>query len=502
MGWRFRKSVNSGPFRFTLSKTGLGWSIGLPGARWTQRADGKQQTTVNLPGTGISHVQTRSMNTPSYQDPAPPLFPYVLAVLLVAGGVYCVWNVSELLGWILGGVGMVIVALWGRSTVVPRSVSPPSNNLANAVAAIRRADAVLRAVAPPADVPISPDFQLFTRLCHGLDTDRAQTQTTLHTMVADPQTRDPFTRDYGLAFLAGCLAQTPSERKIFLEQAACLKRTLSDEHLAAYHTLYDQHGELRWRIGGDDWFAFWMPIRMDDCSMEWMQIVNDMQIGDTRAAVQRLAASDLLRGNWHWGLVAAIAYEALGERTDAIRQLQHLLLVYTSALTQEEKAQIRLMLAAHLITGHDTTTALKVLNQSYSLRRHLSPETTLELGYALGRGYLTTGANKKAVNVLSEVASIQFNYKDVQDLLRQARSGGTDARPQRDSPPPPLDPWEVLGVSRQAPHAAVKQAYRALMAQYHPDKVAHLGPDLQVVAEEKAKSLNHAYHVICTQQGW
>jgi DnaJ-domain-containing protein 1 len=40
------------------------------------------------------------------------------------------------------------------------------------------------------------------------------------------------------------------------------------------------------------------------------------------------------------------------------------------------------------------------------------------------------------------------------------------------------------------------------MAQYHPDKVAHLGPDLQTVAAEKAKSLNLAYHTICTEQRW
>ncbi|BFU89579.1 MAG: hypothetical protein NTAFB01_07660 [Nitrospira sp.] len=435
MEWRFRKSVNSGPFRFTLSKTGLGWSIGLPGARWTQRADGKQQTTVSLPGTGISHVQTRSMNTPSsHKEHAPALFPYMLAVPLVAGGVYCVLTVSELLGWILGGVGMVIVCLFGRSTAVPRSVPPPSNNIADAVAAIRRSGVVLRTAPPPADVQLPPDFQVFTRLCREFGTDWDKAKTTLHTMVVDPQTRDQFTRDYGLAFLAGCLAPTPSERKLFLDHAVSLRRTLSDEHLAVYRTLYDQHTAMRWRIGGDGWFAFWAPISMDDISMQWMHIWNAMQTGDTRAAVHRLEASDVLRDNWRWGLVAATAYEKLGERADAIRQLQDLLLVYTSALTHEEKAQVRLLLAAHLMTGHDTTTALKVLNQSYSLRRHLSTEMTLELGYALGQGYLATGADKKAVNVLSEVASIQFNYKDVQDLLHQARSSGTGSRQQRDSP--------------------------------------------------------------------
>jgi len=31
------------------------------------------------------------------------------------------------------------------------------------------------------------------------------------------------------------------------------------------------------------------------------------------------------------------------------------------------------------------------------------------------------------------------------------------------------------------------------MAQYHPDKVAHLGPELQVLAEQMAKRINRAY---------
>ena len=60
MGFRFRKSVSFGPFRATISKSGISTSVGVKGARITKRADGKTQTTVSIPGTGISHVSTAS----------------------------------------------------------------------------------------------------------------------------------------------------------------------------------------------------------------------------------------------------------------------------------------------------------------------------------------------------------------------------------------------------------------------------------------------------------
>ena len=57
MGVRFRKSKKLGPFRFTLSKSGIGVSAGVKGLRVTKSASGRVRTTVSIPGTGISYVQ-------------------------------------------------------------------------------------------------------------------------------------------------------------------------------------------------------------------------------------------------------------------------------------------------------------------------------------------------------------------------------------------------------------------------------------------------------------
>lgn len=57
MGWRFHKSVNFGSFRVNFSKSGIGYSVGVPGFRYTVMANGKERITVSLPGTGISYVE-------------------------------------------------------------------------------------------------------------------------------------------------------------------------------------------------------------------------------------------------------------------------------------------------------------------------------------------------------------------------------------------------------------------------------------------------------------
>jgi len=65
MGFRFRKSINLGPIKMTLSKSGVSTSVGVKGARVTKRADGNVQTTVSVPGTGFSHVSVEKV------EPAP-----------------------------------------------------------------------------------------------------------------------------------------------------------------------------------------------------------------------------------------------------------------------------------------------------------------------------------------------------------------------------------------------------------------------------------------------
>ena len=55
MGIRYRKSIRlGGGFRINLSKSGVGYSWGVPGYRITRTARGTTRRTCSIPGTGIS----------------------------------------------------------------------------------------------------------------------------------------------------------------------------------------------------------------------------------------------------------------------------------------------------------------------------------------------------------------------------------------------------------------------------------------------------------------
>lgn len=60
MGFRFRKSIKAGPLRVNISKSGIGYSVGVKGARITKTAKGNTRSTLSIPGTGISYVSETS----------------------------------------------------------------------------------------------------------------------------------------------------------------------------------------------------------------------------------------------------------------------------------------------------------------------------------------------------------------------------------------------------------------------------------------------------------
>ena len=55
------------------------------------------------------------------------------------------------------------------------------------------------------------------------------------------------------------------------------------------------------------------------------------------------------------------------------------------------------------------------------------------------------------------------------------------------------DPFEILGIAPGASKQEIQAAYRKVVQQYHPDKVAHLGRELQDLAKEKFVEIQNAY---------
>jgi DnaJ-domain-containing protein 1 len=58
---------------------------------------------------------------------------------------------------------------------------------------------------------------------------------------------------------------------------------------------------------------------------------------------------------------------------------------------------------------------------------------------------------------------------------------------------PADNPYRVFGLTEEASQAELDLAYRRLMSQYHPDRLAGAAPELQRQAEAKAREINTAY---------
>ncbi len=75
MGFNFRKTINLGNgFKINLSKSGIGYSFGVPGVRYSQSATGKKKMTYSIPGTGISYsndISSKKRKTKQKADKQP-----------------------------------------------------------------------------------------------------------------------------------------------------------------------------------------------------------------------------------------------------------------------------------------------------------------------------------------------------------------------------------------------------------------------------------------------
>jgi len=68
----------------------------------------------------------------------------------------------------------------------------------------------------------------------------------------------------------------------------------------------------------------------------------------------------------------------------------------------------------------------------------------------------------------------------------------SDAHPGSNTP----NPYTVLGISEQASQEEIDNAYRHKISEYHPDKVANAAPEIQELAERRARDINAAYEEI------
>lgn len=129
----------------------------------------------------------------------------------------------------------------------------------------------------------------------------------------------------------------------------------------------------------------------------------------------------------------------------------------------------------------------------------ISPEEEailLRVGQGLG---LPSGQFQQIMRMLAAQARFARDAAGQQQWQQQGSTGGAGSAGAGGwSGAAVQQAYDVLGVSAQASDADIKRAYRKLMSQHHPDKLAAKGvpPEMIRVATEKSAEITRAYDVI------
>ena len=133
-----------------------------------------------------------------------------------------------------------------------------------------------------------------------------------------------------------------------------------------------------------------------------------------------------------------------------------------------------------------------ILDQEYPLKdvcrqiqRSMDHPSRLELIHILyGLSASDGHVHPDEVNVIQTIANyLNINNNDYESIKAMF------ARDEEAS-------YRVLEISKSASDTELKRAFRKMANKYHPDKVSHLGKEMQKLAEEKFKAVNDAYQQI------
>jgi len=117
------------------------------------------------------------------------------------------------------------------------------------------------------------------------------------------------------------------------------------------------------------------------------------------------------------------------------------------------------------------------------------------LDAALADGHLDTAAVAVMISVCNHLGITQSEFERMLNMRHNAAGYGRRAQsPQRSR----SDPYRVLGVTPEASDREIKQAYRRLISQHHPDKLVSKGlpREMMELAKEKTAELTAAYDEI------
>ncbi len=102
------------------------------------------------------------------------------------------------------------------------------------------------------------------------------------------------------------------------------------------------------------------------------------------------------------------------------------------------------------------------------------------------------------VRIARRLGLPESQVDQLEAMLRGAHAGASGTAGGASSQSQLDDAYKVLGVSPSVSDAELKKAYRKLMSENHPDKLAGRGlpESMREMAEERTREISHAYDII------
>lgn len=113
-------------------------------------------------------------------------------------------------------------------------------------------------------------------------------------------------------------------------------------------------------------------------------------------------------------------------------------------------------------------------------------------------GQVHPAEHEMLVRIARGLGLPESQVDQLEAMLRGAHAGHAGGSPNYSSGQQIEDAYKVLGVAASASDAEIKRAYRKLMSENHPDKLAGRGmpESMREMAEERTREISHAYDVI------
>ncbi len=133
---------------------------------------------------------------------------------------------------------------------------------------------------------------------------------------------------------------------------------------------------------------------------------------------------------------------------------------------------------------------IRVDEVSAQIRQYMNYSDRLQLLHFLFGVAVSDGqANPKEISMIEVISGhLGINYPDFESIKAMFVKDSQSA-------------YKILEILPEASDEDVKKAYRRMAMKYHPDKVTHLGDDVQKAAKEKFQEVSNAYEQIKKERG-